>query len=240
MKRALKYTGIGILALLICGMIGINLITYRATDDISKDTYKNIEISENRDFISLIPQSTKSLPNIIFYNGALVESKAYLGLGARLAEKGFSVYLLKTTFNLSILNIGKALKVSKEIEKPFILMGHSLGGVVAAEDAYRGIEDPNLKGLVFLASYPMDKTNLSDAKFPILSITATEDRVLNQEKWQDGFSRLPNSTNKLIIEGGNHAGFGNYGPQKGDGDIKISREIQQEQVVEKIFEIFSK
>jgi hypothetical protein len=30
-----------------------------------------------------------------------------------------------------------------------------------------------------------------------------------------------------VINGGNHAQFGNYGPQKGDGTATVSREEQQ-------------
>lgn len=31
-----------------------------------------------------------------------------------------------------------------------------------------------------------------------------------------------------MIEGGNHAGFGDYGPQQGDGEATISADEQQE------------
>lgn len=63
---------------------------------------------------------------------------------------------------------------------------------------------------------------------------------LNQEKWESSFSKLPNSTIKFIIKGGNHSGYGNYGHQKGDGEIVITNDIQQNQVAEKIFEVFSR
>ena len=40
-------------------------------------------------------------------------------------------------------------------------------------------------------------------------------------------SNLPADTSVQIIEGGNHAGFGDYGEQKGDGEAQISRAQQQ-------------
>ena len=40
--------------------------------------------------------------------------------------------------------------------------------------------------------------------------------------------------NVVEIEGGNHAQFGNYGPQKGDLPATISAEEQQTQTVEAI------
>jgi hypothetical protein len=42
--------------------------------------------------------------------------------------------------------------------------------------------------------------------------------------------------NIVVIEGGNHAQFGNYGKQKGDPDATISREEQQDKAVEAIKE----
>ena len=42
---------------------------------------------------------------------------------------------------------------------------------------------------------------------------------------------LPASTTWLPIQGGNHAQFGWYGPQPGDGQPTITREDQQAQVV---------
>jgi hypothetical protein len=39
-------------------------------------------------------------------------------------------------------------------------------------------------------------------------------------------NNLPSGAEFNIIKGGNHAGFGNYGPQKGDGKRTISREEQ--------------
>ena len=39
-----------------------------------------------------------------------------------------------------------------------------------------------------------------------------------------------------MIDGGNHALFGNYGEQKGDGQAQISGEEQQEQVVRAVRE----
>jgi hypothetical protein len=42
-------------------------------------------------------------------------------------------------------------------------------------------------------------------------------------------SKLAGVSNVLRIKGGNHAQFGNYGVQEGDGVASISREAQQEQ-----------
>jgi len=40
-----------------------------------------------------------------------------------------------------------------------------------------------------------------------------------------------------VIEGGNHAQFGYYGPQKGDGVATVSRDEQQRLTVSAILEL---
>ena len=46
--------------------------------------------------------------------------------------------------------------------------------------------------------------------------------------------------NIVVIEGGNHAQFGNYGKQKGDPDATISSEEQQKITVEAIRDFLAK
>lgn len=62
----------------------------------------------------------------------------------------------------------------------------------------------------------------------VISLYGSEDGVLNREKYLDYRGNLPKSTEEIIIEGGNHAGFGSYGLQDGDGESLISGEDQVE------------
>ena len=43
---------------------------------------------------------------------------------------------------------------------------------------------------------------------------------------------LPSGAVTTVLPGGNHAGFGDYGLQKGDGTASITKEVQREAVVE--------
>ena len=47
---------------------------------------------------------------------------------------------------------------------------------------------------------------------------------------EEQFKKLPKSTRRVVIKGGNHAGFGDYGIQPYDGERTISLEDQQDQV----------
>ena len=44
----------------------------------------------------------------------------------------------------------------------------------------------------------------------------------------------------MEIQGGNHAQFGNYGPQKGDAPATISAEEQQARTVEAVAEFIAR
>ena len=118
--------------------------------------------------------------------------------------------------------------------------GHSLGGVVASLDAKKLQKDNYLAGLILLASYPDNSVDFSSSNIPVLSIVASNDKILNWEKYEASKIRLPKFSEELMIEGGNHSGFGMYGEQKGDGKASISNEEQQQKVIEKLTEFMKK
>ena len=180
-------------------------------------------------------QGQKDQPVFLFYTGALVNPKAYAALGKSLAEQGYSTYVLHSPLNLPILDqsAAKNLIAKEKLENRTIYLGgHSLGGVVASRVAKE--LGGTVKGLVLLASYPDSKTDLSQSKLSVLSLTADQDQVLKWPAYQAGKKLLPTSTIYINILGGNHAGFGLYGPQKGDGKATISATEQQEAIAKSI------
>ena len=73
---------------------------------------------------------------------------------------------------------------------------------------------------------------------PVISYNyGSEDKVLERGAYEDARSYFPKNAYEVIIEGGNHAGFGNYGKQNGDGTAAISSEEQQEKTVEEILKL---
>jgi len=84
-------------------------------------------------------------------------------------------------------------------------------------------------GIVFWASYPADDS-LKNSSLKMLSIYGTND-MAGMEQFSETSVLLPASTEYVVIEGGNHAQFGDYGPQPGDKQATISRTEQQTQVV---------
>ena len=48
---------------------------------------------------------------------------------------------------------------------------------------------------------------------------------------------MPDSARELVIEGGNHAYYGNYGEQANDGQADITRENQQAQATDALVDL---
>ena len=189
----------------------------------------NVQIEEIRNGLFLDGPGEENA--LIFYPGGKVEYTAYIPLLSALAEEGTDCFLLKMPCNLAILGINRASAVMTDSSYTYAhwyIGGHSLGGVAASSYA----ADHDLDGLILLASYP---TKELDER--TLELYGSEDLVLNAEKRAEGDAYLPEGSVVQVIEGGNHAQFGDYGEQEGDGSAAISREEQQKRTVEAILEM---
>ena len=73
---------------------------------------------------------------------------------------------------------------------------------------------------------------------PALGICATEDRLATPDKIEKAAVEglWPDDLTRYTIHGGNHAGFGCYGAQKGDGTAAISQEEQLRQTASQIID----
>ena len=60
---------------------------------------------------------------------------------------------------------------------------------------------------------------------------------MNHASYQKYRNNLPADLVEIILPGGNHAGFGHYGPQKGDGNATMTPEQQQQKTAEAIAEL---
>ena len=137
--------------------------------------------------------------------------------------------LLELPFRLAMLDMDAAAKpmVANPGVTAWAVGGHSLGGVAAA--SFAGKNDATVQGLVLLASYL--SVDLSQSSVQVVSITATEDKVLNWGSYNDTVTKLPTEAEYVSIEGGNHGQFGMYGQQSGDGVAVIASEAQQTQAM---------
>ena len=221
-KKILLIVVIGLVVVLGGGLAYLKTQTYSPTNNA-------VQIAEKAESSSdwlYFPAEDKSKPMIIFYPGALVAPESYSSWAQTVAKAGYPVYILKMPLDLAILAPNRGEKVlSEQSNRDYIIGGHSLGGVMASRFARE--HDKQLRGVFFLASYPDEKGSLADKNIPVLSLTAENDHVLNHDAYQKAKKELPKNTDYQEIAGGNHAGFGSYGAQKGDGKSTIHDQNQQ-------------
>jgi dienelactone hydrolase len=174
------------------------------------------------------PVGEEPTVGLILYPGGRVDWRAYAPLAEDIAKNGILVSIVKMPFNLAVFGIDKAgdvIAAHPEISRWFV-GGHSLGGVMAASFAYQN--QNLLDGVIFLAAYPAETTDLSNTSLKALTLIASEDLNVTQELTGKAKKLLPEDAVQLEIIGGNHAQFGWYGDQPGDGIATISREQQLE------------
>lgn len=170
---------------------------------------------------------------VIFYPGAKVEYTSYKPLMEELASKGVTTVLIEMPFNLSIFDINAADRVKSQLPKikTWYIAGHSLGGSMAANHVCSNIDE--YEGLILIASY--STCDLSKEDIKVMTIYGSEDKILSLNKYNDSKSNLPKTFNEVVIEGGNHAQFGMYGLQEGDGVATINNTEQISITANEIF-----
>lgn len=181
------------------------------------------------DYITFTPAGQQPSVGFIFYPGGHVDARSYAVPLRQIAAQGYFVALVPVRLNLAFFDINAAAPViadHPEIER-WVVGGHSLGGVAAALFAK---DEPKINGLVFWASYPADDF-LTNSDIHVLSIYGTND-MAGMEIFSEKDALMPANIEYVVIDGGNHAQFGDYGPQPGDNAATISRADQQAQIIE--------
>lgn len=182
-----------------------------------------VTLTDEGDAWVMAPASGESDTGLVFIPGAKVEPVAYAATLVGVVEEGATVVITKPTLNLAFFDL-RPLSTFTDLVPAideWSVGGHSLGGVKACQLA-EGTE-----GLVLFGSYCAN--DLSEADLAALSISGSEDGLSTPEKIDENAHLLPTDTTFVVIEGGNHAGFGAYGPQGGDNEATISEaEIQQQ------------
>lgn len=170
---------------------------------------------------------------LIFYPGGKVEPTAYLPLLMTLAADGIDCFLVKMPLNLAVFdrNAAASIQAAYAYDRWYI-GGHSLGGACAA--LYAADHGDDLTSLILLAAYA---TKPPDERLAVLELHGSEDGVLNRKKLAAGRQYLPADARSVELPGGNHAQFGDYSPQKGDGAATVPREEQLAWAAEQIAEL---
>lgn len=178
------------------------------------------------------PFNMTTATGLIIYPGARIDPRSYAPTARALAEEGFLAVIVPMPLNLAVFGTDLANDVIRAYPsvEAWAIGGHSLGGSMAASFVHR---HPNaVRGIALWASYPSAADNLSALSIKAVSVFGTLDGLTSLADINASRSVLPPDTVFVEITGGNHAQFGWYGPQSGDNDATITREHQQDQVVD--------
>lgn len=162
------------------------------------------------------PTATKPTTGYIFYPGGHVDARSYAIYANEVAALGYEVVIPEMPLSLAVFNINAAdTVIQKHTDiQTWVIGGHSLGGAMAA--SYAAANPDKVAGLILLAAYPANSSDLSQSKLRVLSMYATLETVLNRKNLEAGKKLLPSDTTYQVLEGGNHGQFGSYGHQPGD------------------------
>ena len=228
MPRHKKWLVAGGIVLLILAILAGAFFWYVSDYYRAEDVALAVMAQDNsitvQDNLTILSPTYPTDTAIIFYPGAKVEAEAYLPLLDQIRQIGVTCILVHMPFHMAIFDAGAAEEVIAQFSEVqhWYMAGHSMGGAMAskfATDHPDQVDGLILMGAYIYGDYPDEKA---------LTIYGS----LNQSV-ED---HIDYTENIVEIEGGNHAQFGNYGPQQGDLPATISAQEQQAQTVAAIEE----
>lgn len=212
----------------------------RGVDPSVFESTPEVSVSTSSSILTFTPANDTAPAALLFYPGALADPKAYAPMARAVAEAGFEVVIVKLPFRLApferhrkeVAERTRALIRGDEKQRAWIIGGHSRGGALAAK-LVRDLE-PIVSGLLLVGTSHPRKDDLSGLDLDVTKVYGSEDGLASEGEVREFASNLPETTHLIRIEGGNHAQFGWYGWQLGDGRARIPRSEQQAATVRAI------
>jgi hypothetical protein len=237
MKKGLKIGLLVLASVLLVGVIifiGWGMTPLGPTDQAlaAMESGGGVTVQDNGDFVVFTPIANQPITALIIYPGGHVDYRSYAPIARQIASRGYLVSIVRMPLSLPVFGVNKAEEVIAAFPgiRYWVIGGHSLGGSMAA--SYARDHPYKVQGLSLWASYPPESDDLSATDLKGLSTYGSNDMVLSMDNVNSTIALLPPGTIRQVIQGGNHAQFGNYGPQPGDGVATISSEDQQAQATD--------
>lgn len=231
MSRRLRWLAIGVITVVVLIVAG-GLIWTRLGPDPTEHAAAIAAAADERTGDWLAFGSPSAATGVVLYPGARIDAAAYAPAAQALADTSMAlVVVLDAPLDIALLDIDGADAVREaypDVER-WIVGGHSLGGVAAAR--YAADPDAQIAGVLLWASYPADGDTLTDP-MAVTSITGDRDDVLDGDAYRAARGRLPADAEFIELAGVNHAQFGDYGTQAGDGTAAVSVDAARQQIVQ--------
>ena len=237
MKKVLKIVMLVLAGAVLVGIIGFiawGMTPLGPADEAlaAMESGADVTVQDYGNFIVFTPVANQPVTALIIYPGGHVDYRSYAPIARQIASRGYQVSIVRMPLSLPVFGVNKADEVIAAFPhiRYWVIGGHSLGGSMAA--SYAKNHPGEVQGLFFWASYPPGSDDLSTTDLKGLSTYGSNDMVLNLGTLNSTLVLLPPGTIRKVIDGGNHAQFGNYGPQPGDGVATISADDQQAQATD--------
>ncbi len=230
-RRRVRTVGWGALSALALVMVGFLIwanTPYRADRGPVIEVWANdsVQVQYLDEGILMTPAGDSSdlsenPTGLVFVPGARVEAHAYMfQLSGVVEQYGVTVLITEPTLNLAFFDtrsLDQFTTAAPDVDRWFV-GGHSLGGVRAC------LMTPgaDVEGLVLFGSYCAN--DLSASGLEVLSIAGENDGLSTPAIIEQNAALLPDGARFETIEGANHASFGDYGVQAGDGERTITSE----------------
>ena len=129
-----------------------------------------------------------------------------------------------------VLDVNKADQVMSNYQYgTWYIGGHSMGG--ASAGMYASAHPDQIDGLFLVAAYTT-KPVTADENMIVLSVYGDHDGVLSLHRVEECRQNATEAQyHEVIIPGGNHGQFGDYGMQTGDHIATITAEEQRAQTI---------
>ena len=190
-------------------------------------------------WLTFTPAGVEPATGLIFYPGGRVDPRGYAPLLREVALQGYLVVVPSMPLNMAAFDINAAAEIISAFPgiDRWAIGGHSVGGTMAAQYTHRN--PGRIAGLVIWASYPADSADLSSAEIPVSVIYGTLDLQADPASVKERAGLLPPGTIYVPIEGGDHHQFGSYLIDPENDLAAISREDQQEQIVQATLDLLA-
>lgn len=226
---SLALLGLAMAAFLVWASVGIMAGEPGPLSEVADDPA--VTLTDLPEAIVLRPADGASAKGFVFIPGAKVEADAYVSnLSGIVEQDGITVVITKPTLHLALLDL-RPLSTFTDLAPDvaqWVVGGHSLGGVKACLLA----DDPKVSGLVLFGSYCAN--DLSQTSLPVLSIGGSQDALSTPTKIEEASTNVPATAEFVQVDGANHARFGDYGVQSGDGTATIASDAMRDVLTENL------
>ncbi|MCI2956188.1 alpha/beta hydrolase [Agromyces atrinae] len=228
MRRAIRIViaVVSVLALVAVGFLVWANIVFAGDREAALEVWRDdaVTVTSTDASIVMTPTDDATGLGLVFIPGAKVDPYAYMrNFRDAVADEGLTVVITKPTLNLAFFDTRPLHDFTDPVPSvtSWMVGGHSLGGVRACQ-LVDAVSAPPVDGLVLFGSYCAN--DISESGIPVLSISGSNDGLSTPEKIEAARPLLPADAFMVELDGANHADFGDYGPQPGDGVSTMPRD----------------